>query len=141
MKIEFDPCRQACTCRQSRETHGLTRIARTAGVWQKKKTCRIDKIQTVRKRIVFAGNVSAPQRYCHQLSPAGNERVAHQLVGGEFSRANDQARSEFAIGNLQFGGLVRHGNQSMTNRGDAKLPVIVKRIRKAGNQEKGTWTE
>src|SRR5437867_11606072 len=103
MNLEFDPCRQACTCRQSRETNSLIRIARTAGVWQKKKTFRIDKIENVRKGIVFAGDVSAPQRYGHQLSPAGKERVAHQLVGREFSRANNQARGELAIGNLQFG--------------------------------------
>ena len=100
MNLEFDPCRQACTCGQSREAHRLIRIARAAGVWQKKKTLRIDKIEDVRKRIVFAGNVSAPQRYGHQLGAAGNERVAHQLVGREFSRANDQARSELAIGDL-----------------------------------------
>src|SRR5205823_8197769 len=39
---------------------------------------------------------------------AGNQGIAHQFVRREFARANNQARRELAIGDLQFRGLVRH---------------------------------
>jgi hypothetical protein len=54
MDLELDPCRQTCARRQAREAHGLLRISSAAGVWQKQKTFRINKVENVRKRIVFA---------------------------------------------------------------------------------------
>ena len=69
---------------------------------------RIDEIENVRKRIAFAGKIGAPQCDRHQLGPARNQRVAHQFVRCKFPRADDQPRSEFAIGNFQFRGFVRH---------------------------------
>ena len=108
MNLELDPLRQAGARRQPRQPHGFLRVARAAGVRQKKKTFRIDKIENVRKRIVFARNIGAPQRHRHHLGAAGDERVAHQFVRREFPRANESARREFAIGDLQFRRLVRH---------------------------------
>ena len=126
MNLELDPFWQACARCQAREPHGFIRVACATGVRQKKKTLRIDKIENVRKRIVFAGNIGAPQRHSHELGPAGNERIAHQLVRREFARANDEARSEFAIRNLQFGGLVGHWQKDKRIRPNARVSPCTK---------------
>ena len=57
---------------------------------------------------MFAGKIGAPQRHRHDLRAAGDERVAHHFIRGKFSRADEQPRSEFAIGNFQLGRLIRH---------------------------------
>jgi len=102
MNLELDPRRQACICGQPREAHRFGGIARPARVRQEKKTFRIDKIENVRIRIAFTGEIGAAQSDRHELSAARNQCVAHQLVRREFPRADDQTRREFAIGDLQF---------------------------------------
>src|SRR5438094_251338 len=54
MNLELDPLWQACAYGQPRETHRLLRVARAARIWQEEKTFRIDKVENVRERIVFA---------------------------------------------------------------------------------------
>jgi hypothetical protein len=100
VNLELDPCRQSSACGQSRESHGLRGIARPARVGQKEKPFRIDKVENVRKRIVFTGEIGAPQRHRHQLCTAGNERVAHQLIGRKLSRADEEPGRELTIGDL-----------------------------------------
>jgi hypothetical protein len=108
VNLELDPFRQACARRQPRQPHSLICIACAAGVRQKKKTFRVDKIENVGERIVFSGEISSPQGDCHKFRAAGNQRVTHQLVRREFSRPNKESRRELAIGNFQFRGLVSH---------------------------------
>ena len=62
------------------------------------------------KRIVLPGKIRAPQCDGDDFRAAGDERVAHDFVRGEFSRADEQSRSEFAIGDAQLGRFVRHGS-------------------------------
>jgi hypothetical protein len=54
MNLELDPRRQTCARCKAREAHGLLCVSSATGVWQQKKTFWIDKIENVRKWIVFA---------------------------------------------------------------------------------------
>ena len=108
MNLELDPFRQAGARGEAREAHGFLGVRRAAGVRQQQKSFRIDEFEDVRERIAFAGHIRAAQSHGDDFRAAGDQRIAHQFVRREFSRAHQQARGELAIGDLQFGRLVRH---------------------------------
>ena len=108
MDLEFDPGRQSRARRQSRQPHGVLRVPCAARVRQKEKLFRIDKIQNVRERIVFAGQIRAPQRDGNDFRSARDQRISHQFVRRKLSGPDEQPRRELAIRDLQFGRLVRH---------------------------------
>ena len=77
----------------------------------------------------FPGKVGPPQRDGHDFRAARFERIAHQFVRGEFARADEQSRSEFAIGNAQLRRFVRHDYKltiscTTANFGATKTAVI-----------------
>ena len=93
---------------QSRQPDGLVGIPRAARVGQEEVALRVDEIENVGERIAPAGKIGAAQRDRDELRPARFERVAHQFVGGKLAGANEQSRSEFAIGDFEFRRFIRH---------------------------------
>ena len=83
-------------------------VPRAAGCLQEQLSSRVNEIENVRERVSFPGEVGAEERDRDQLRPARFERVAHQLVRREFAGADEQPRREFATGDGEFRGLVRH---------------------------------
>jgi hypothetical protein len=57
---------------------------------------------------VLAREIGAPESDGHDLSPARDESIAHQLVRPEFAGADKQPRRELAVGDLELGGFVGH---------------------------------
>src|SRR5436189_1730450 len=114
MDLELDPFRKSCRSRQTGETHSFGRSPSAARIGQKKEALRIDEIENVRERVVFSREIGAPKGHGHDFSSARDQRVPHQFVRAEFSRAHKKARGEFAAGDYEFGRLVGHRRKRNT---------------------------
>ena len=118
---EFHPLRQSSRHRQTRQAHGFFGIHRATGVGQQQVFLRINELQNVGERILIAAEIGAAQGDGHHLGTTGLKGVAHQLGRREFPRAQNQARSKLAIGNLQR----RHSHVAKVRRTPASVEAVL----------------
>ncbi len=83
VNLEFHPLRQSGGGGEAGETDRLLGGVGPARIGQEQVTLRVDEFQDIGEGVVFARQIGAPEGDRHDLTSAGVEGVAHELVGGK----------------------------------------------------------
>ena len=121
MDLKLHPLRQPGSHRQARQAHRFLGIHRATGIGQQQIFLWINELENIGEGIFFTAEIGAAQGDGHHLGVTGLKGVAHQLGRREFPRAQNQARSKLAIGNLQR----RHSHVAKVRRTPASVEAVL----------------